>query len=402
MENGDRAEMIRVTVLDRRISRRALLRGIGIGGASLAATAFVACGDDDSDDTSGGTTTEGDTGTTSEDGAPGEVDQTSFIFQFPAPHAGLLVVHYAAQEMGFWEEEGLEVSIEYATAGTPLIAGGTVDYGEILADGLLNAKASGQDLTVFYQPVYGQVFGFVVPVDSEITEWTAEQITGKVIGVTELIGGEVPALRAALFRIGLSEGEEVELFPTSASSQAITADAFNTGRIDIFAGSLLDHAAVQVAGIELRAITPDFVLDAAGDNAIATRSDHLAENRDQAVRFGRGMAKAKVWVLANFDDAIDSALEVAPETGTREEVASFVELLLVNRSLPPEKADIEEGQIWIEGWEAFQALLLEGGTGSPDDPLQYTEPIDVSGLVDNTLAPEIFDFDRAEIEARTR
>ena len=35
---------------------------------------------------------------------------------------------------------------------------------------------------------------------------------------------------------------------------------------------ILDHAAVQVAGMELRAITPDFILNAAGDNAQGVRA----------------------------------------------------------------------------------------------------------------------------------
>jgi ABC-type nitrate/sulfonate/bicarbonate transport system substrate-binding protein len=152
----------------------------------------------------------------------------------------------------------------------------------------------------------------------------------------------------------------------------------------------------------VRSITPDFLLDASGDDAIGVRADYLEENREQIVRFGRGMAKGKAWALANFEAALDVALEAAPDSGSREEVTSFVNILRVNRAQPPEEAGIEEGQIWIEGWGRFQTLLLDGSTGSPDDPLTFTEPMDINMMVDNTLVPEINDFDKAEVESRTR
>jgi hypothetical protein len=391
------------TITDLRLSRRSLLRGIAIGGAGLATAGFVACGDDD--DSSIDPAAEGSTATTGEGGgeSTGEVTSVKFVYGFPAPHAGILYTHYNAQEQGFWEEEGVKVEFNYQTAGIPLLAGGTVDFGEVSADELLNAYAAGQELKAFYQPTYGQQFGFVVPADSPITEWTAEQITGTTIGITELAGGEVPITRAALTRIGLTEGEDANFFPTSGDNQAVTVDAFNTGKIDIFAGSILDHAAVQVAGMELRAITPDFILNAAGDNAQGVRADYLEENRDLITRFGRGMAKAKVWSFApaNQDAAIDAALRVAPDTGSKEEVTSFIDILQISRALPAASAGIEEGEIWVQGWDDFQKLLLEGSTGSPDDPLTFSEPIDVNEIVDNSMVADIFDFDREELIART-
>ena len=386
------------------MSRRALLRGMAIGGAGLATAGFVACGDDD--DTASPTTTAGGPTTTAADGAattaPTEVETVKYVYGFPAPHAGILYTQYNAQEQGFWEEEGIAVEISYQTAGMQLLAGGTVEYGEISADELLNAYAAGQRVKAFYQNTYGQQFGFVVPADSPLTEWTPEQITGTTIGITELAGGEVPICRAALARIGLNEGEDVTFFPTSGDNQAVTVDAFNTDKIQIFAGSIIDHAAVQVAGLELRAITPDFILNAAGDNAQGARADYLEENRDQITRWARGFAKAKVWAFApaNQDAALDAALRVAPDTGPKEEVANFAELLNLNRPLAPAVAGIEEGEIWIKGWDDYQKLLLEGSTGSPDDPLTFTEPIDVNEVVDNTMVADIFDFDREEIIAR--
>ena len=405
MTTNSGAQRLTYIIHDLKLSRRTVLRGMAIGGAGLATAGFVACGDDDGATTTPTTAGEGATTTAGTGGtAPAATANTTFVGPFPAPHAGAYFTHYNAIAQGFWEEEGLEVEMAYQTATVPLVAGGTVDYGEVSADELLNAFSAGQGVKAFYQPTYGQQFGFVVPTASPITEWTAEQITGTTIGITELAGGEVPICRAALAEIGLSEGEDTTFFPTSGVNQAVTVDAFNTGKIDIFAGSILDHAAVQVSGLELRSITPDFILNASGDNAVGVRAEFLEgeENRDQLVRFGRGMAKAKVWTFAptNFDTALDVALKIAPDTGPRDEVAKFVEILHINRALAPAVSGIKEGEIWMKGWDDYQKLLLAGSTGSPDDPLTFTEPIDINEVADNSLVADIFDFDREEIIAR--
>ena len=134
------------------------------------------------------------------------------------------------------------------------------------------------------------------------------------------------------------------------------------------------------------------------------RADFLEENRDLITRFGRGMAKGKVWSFApaNQDAAIDAALRVAPDTGSKEEVTSFIQILQLDRALPAGVLRHRGGRDLGPGWDDFQKLLLEGSTGSPDDPLTFTEPIDVNEIVDNSMVPDIFDFDKAEVEGRTR
>ena len=134
----------------------------------------------------------------------------------------------------------------------------------------------------------------------------------------------------------------------------------------------------------------------------AGRLPRGSDKRDQVVRFGRGMAKAKVWSFApaNQDTALDAALKMAPDTGTKEEVPSFIQISSSSTGPCHAGAGIEEGEIWMKGWDDFQKLLLAGSTGSPDDPLTFTEPIDINEIADNSLVAEIFDFDREEIIAR--
>ena len=63
------------------------------------------------------------------------------------------------------------------------------------------------------------------------------------------------------------------------------------------------------------------------------RSDYIEENRDQVTRYGRAVAKAKAWAWApaNLEKALDNAIKQAPDTGSREEVQSFVQILQLDR-----------------------------------------------------------------------
>ena len=155
-KNDSDVPQVILRIKDLRMSRRTLLRGMAIGGAGLATAGFVACGDDD-DDTSAAPDDRGgrrddDDGRRRQRGARPRSRSVKFGYGFPAPHAGFCITYYNALEQGFWEEEGLEVEIDYQTAVMPLLAGGTVDYGEVSADELLNAYAAGQKLKAFYQP----------------------------------------------------------------------------------------------------------------------------------------------------------------------------------------------------------------------------------------------------------
>ena len=270
-----------------------------------------------------------------------------------------------------------------------------MDFGGVSADELLNAYAAGQKLKAFYQPTYGQQFGFVVPEDSPITEWTAEQITGTTIGITELAGGEVPIARAALTRIGLTEGEDASFYPTSGDNQAVTVDAFNTGKIDIFAGSILDHAAVQVAGMELRAITPDFILNAAGDNARACGPTSSRRTGTKSSASAGAWPRARLVVRPRQPGRRRPPAWSPPKPGRWRRSRDFIRSC---GSTGPcrRRRGHRGGRDLGQGWDDYQKLLLEGGTGSPDDPLTFTEPIDVNEIVDNSRWCKSTGFRRGE------
>ncbi|MPZ22834.1 MAG: hypothetical protein GEU28_04690 [Dehalococcoidia bacterium] len=404
-----------------RLSRRSLLRGSALAATGLTAAGLVGCGDDDDDDDDD-VDVNGDTNGSADDAtqeptaaatAPGEPDEEAdaegeeggegediaFAFALPAPHAGILTLSYVADGAGYLAEEGITQEILYQTQTGALIAGGQAQIAFPPAEQLFNANAAGQALRAVYQPFYGFLFGIRVPADSDITAFTADSFRDTRIGITEPGGGEVPVLRALMAREGLDPAE-VELFPTGGIAFTLIVDQLRTGEMAAFAGSHLDFEIVEQSGVELRDITPQEINDLTADNAFAALDDYLEENRDVMVRYCRAHAKAKVFTLENPEAAIDIALGFAPDSGTAEEMIPFVEALAINRAEPP--AGTPEGGMSVEHFEAYQALLLEGGTGSPDDPLGYTEPLDIEEMLVQDLITEIHDFDAEAVRQQAQ
>ena len=66
----------------------------------------------------------------------------------------------------------------------------------------------------------------------------------------------------------------------------------------------------------------------------------------------------------------------------------------------PEHGLVHGGEEDPQEQAAEPHQLLEGSTGSPDDPLSFTEPLPVEEIVDNSLVAEANDSDREEVIAR--
>ncbi|MPZ24403.1 MAG: hypothetical protein GEU28_12905 [Dehalococcoidia bacterium] len=90
----------------------------------------------------------------------------------------------------------------------------------------------------------------------------------------------------------------------------------------------------------------------------------------------------------------------APDTGPIDEVEEFIRLVVVERATPPPGTQL--GEMPIDGWIEYMNFLLEGRTGSPDDPLTFEEPLDLTQIIDNSLNSEIMDFDQEAIRQEAR
>lgn len=380
----------------RRLSRRHMLGLSAKAGIGAAGLALIGCGGDDDEVAA----LEARLAQLEAAGPAQQLRDVKFAFPFGAPFAGFLPEPFSAMKMGYFAEEGFINEVIYQTALLPLIAGGAVDYARLTPVNAMNAFVAGQFLTVVFQNTYPFIFTIAVPDASPIQGFTADALRGESIGITEFEGGEVPMVRSLLASIGLVEGVDVELVPTSGTTPQPTIDALNTGRIVAFGGSIFDIIFIEGGGLPMRDISPPEVQALSADDAIGCRREFLKSNRSDVVGYCRALAKGTIFTLESPRAASIIGIEFAPDSGPLDDVEDFVRAFVVDRATPP--AGTSLGEVPVDGWNDYQTFLLRGGTGSDVDPLAFTEPFDTSVIIDNSLQSEIWDFDADQIRQDAR
>lgn len=88
----------------------------------------------------------------------------------PNPSAINVLNLCAAQSEGYFEQAGLEVRVEAVDGSGPVLQAMAANRAEVGLPGpgpLLNARARGEDIVMFYNHFAQSVFGLVVPEDSK-------------------------------------------------------------------------------------------------------------------------------------------------------------------------------------------------------------------------------------------
>ncbi|MPZ22704.1 MAG: hypothetical protein GEU28_03995 [Dehalococcoidia bacterium] len=397
----------------RKYSRRRLLKSGAVGGVGLAGMALVGCGDDDDDDDdepsapSGEATSAAPSGdATSDEGGNGELTTWHDLSAASGPSVSGSAV-WVARDAGFLEQEGLEVELDFP-GSTPrtmqLLVAGQAQSAQPDPGTIINAGSQGFEVQALWTTGAGSFFGFSVLPDSPITEWTTEQIAGTNVGISEFAGGEMPITRGALARLGLVEGEDIEFIPIG-SGGAETAEAIESGRVDVFAGSYPDFTSLQARGVDLRIITPADI-EAFPRNCLTVLSEDMEdpEFRENVVKYCRALSKAVVFYHHNPRAASYIGAQNAPEQIeglTLDEVVGVFDGLLGRAASiyfddPESPAYRRIGYKFIEDWDDYQTFLIEGAVVD-EEGIRLEEPVDLEAIVNNDLIDEINDFDFDEV-----
>lgn len=386
------------------MSRRTMLIRSSAGLLTvIGAGALVACGGDDGAG-SPGATASGDTGGSGASSEPSEITQ---LLSTPGPSfANALTA--IAHEMGFYEEANVVSSEEFpgnSIRALQTMVGGTGTVASSDSFAVLVAAGEGLELRSIYGIARGYIFGIAVSADSPIQEWGLEVVRGSRIGITDFAGGEVPVLRGALARLGISEGGDdgVDLVPIGGGG-AETADAIESGSVDLVAASILDFEIFKAAGVDLRVITPDFIRAFPGPG-FTTTPELLDANLGGIEGLLRATAMATVFLRANPMAAAEIAIAAAPASAEGLEiefVATFLEnLFSVGNEFAFDESDPDYRRLGAQSpanFDDYQQFLLETGI-EDDDGTTLSNEVDVEPIVDNSMIDAANDFDYAEIQA---
>ncbi len=275
----------------------------------LALAGVAACGGDD-DEAGGG-------GGGGEPAEPQKVTlQLKWVTQ--AQFAG----YYAAQEEGYYEEEGLDVTIR---PGGPdivpeqVVLGGQAEFGIDWLDNLLATRDQGGQIVNVAQVFARSGMTEVTWKDTGIDDIT--ELEGKKVGVW--LGGNEHKLFAALTKNGLDPQRDVEIV-----AQPFDMNLFVNREVDAAAAMTYNELA-QVLEQENPETGELYQLDdlnvflmsdlgtGALEDGIFVREDWISdeENQDIAVRFLKASFKGWVFCRDNFEECLQHVLDNGPTLG---------------------------------------------------------------------------------------
>jgi NitT/TauT family transport system substrate-binding protein len=287
-------------------------------------------------------------------------------FVQPSPSAINSFPVFVAIGEGFFEEEGLNVTVEAINGSGAVLqalSAGQAHFGRPGPGPMIAARTRGVDAVHIYNVAARSNFGIAVQQDSDIQN--VEQLRGKVIGTGTADGAEVGFARNVLTGAGMTEGEDYQ-FLTVGDGGPATA-AFLNGEIDAYSASTADTAILNQRGMAVRDITPAEFGRFFGN---ATMAETIANDRELVEAWSRAFAKGHAFALddANREAVLKHLADGNPQEGEDKEFQSALFDAVRSKTIPTDEAP-HLGWYPAEVWEEWQAALVAGGeiSGPLDD-----------------------------------
>jgi NitT/TauT family transport system substrate-binding protein len=266
----------------------------------------------------------GDEETAGEPAATGEAPQQTakVTLQLKWVTQAQFAGYYAALEQGFYEDEGLDVTIK---PGGPdivpeqVVLGRQAEFGIDWLDNLLATRDQGGGIVNIAQVFARSGMTEITWADSGLQQIT--DLRGKKVGVW--LGGNEHKLFAALTKNGIDPQQDVEVI-----AQPFDMNLFLNREVDAAAAMTYNELA-QVLETEnpdtgelfqlsdLNVMKMSDLGTGALEDGIFVREDWIAEeaNQDVAVRFLKASFKGWIYCRDNPDECVQYVLDAGPTLG---------------------------------------------------------------------------------------
>ncbi len=306
----------------------------------------------------------------------------------------------AAQELGFFREEGLDVNVvEFKGTGTliPQMVAKRVLIGYPNPDALIVSREPGKDylpLEFFYNVTRESGWEFAVLADSKVK--TIADLKGGKLGVGALTWGNIPITTALLAEHGIKVGQDIQMVPVGVGGPAFLA--LQNGSVDVL--NLFDsqHATMEANGVKIRRLDMGQKYNGLFSNGFIAHDDTIRDEPKLLAEFGRAFTKGVVVCEVNPAYCVKTFWKhyptQKPANGTEEEKIKAGIIIMEARTkkmshfMPDEKHLY--GSYSAQGWKDFIDVLKAGGTIKSAD-------IDVNSLYTDALVPQFNDFDVAAV-----
>jgi NitT/TauT family transport system substrate-binding protein len=293
-------------------------------------------------------------------------DLREVTFVQPSPSAINSFPVFVAIGEGYFEEEGLDVTVEAINGSGAVLqalSAGQAEFGRPGPGPVLAARGRGVDAVMIYNVAARSNFGIVVKEDAEIQ--TPEDLRGMVIGTGTADGAEVGFAKNVMGGSGMGDAD-YELLTVGDGGPATVA--FNSDAIQAYAASTADAAILNQRGMAVRDITPAAFGRFFG-NGIATTGELIETEPGLVEGFIRAFARGHAFALddANRETVLQHLADGNPQEGEDKEFQSALFDAVRSKTLPV--GDAHMGYFPPEVFEEWQATLVASGDlpGELDD-----------------------------------
>jgi len=272
-------------------------------------------------------------------------------------YAALLPVSTNPGSTSFYEQQGLDVTMEYTSEGgygaIKLLAAGQADFAYAGADAVLLARAEGLPVVAVYQPEKNNLFGLLVPTDSGITE--PADLAGKTIAIIGVGSPATIAAKTILTTAGVNL-DDIEFVPMGAGIVGGLAE----GQADAAAGYIIHELILRSMGIEHMAWHAQDYAENYGVTSIVTTEEMIEKHPDVVQRFVDATHEGWKIAVADPQGTVDACIEAFyPEGADYRDMEVEYWERLVNEVYEAPRADL--GVIYPELWARTHDVLLDLG-----------------------------------------
>ena len=277
-------------------------------------------------------------------------------------HQSQFAGYYAGVQAGFYQEEGINVTLLPGGAETPsiqIVAGGSEQFGVSGMSQLIEARAQGIPvvaLATTYRKNPLVWFG----TDEGIQ--TPQDLVGKKVGLT--VGSNSDLLFRAMLKKAGVDIKDVDIVPVKYDLALLLE-----GKVDMYEGYLTDQPiAAELKGYKTYILNPsDHGIYFYGDTLFTTEKV-IQENPDLVERFVRASVKGWQFAYDNPEKAVDYVLLYSDQLNREQEMLGMAASLEL---IKPDDKSI--GTIEKDVVKQMQDLLV--GDGIIKSPVDLDELI---------------------------
>jgi len=290
---------------------------------------------------------------------------------------------FVARDLGFYEDEGLDVTFLSSATTVPYVAflqNGDADIAMMDSSEILQALNAGLPVSVIYETQQVSPDGIVVPFDSDITSLAA--LEGKTIGMAS--DRDLVTTAISFQKVGLSIDNVRTV--VVGDEPPIIVSSFRNGQIDAFAGGTSDRFGMEAAGIPFRDITPAAAQENPANSHViwGPRKEELS---GRIAKFLRAWAKAQHAAMVDFDVVASICRENVPEQWENIQLGrKLLDFTTYKLNVP--RATLR-GRARPELWVEVQQPLIDMG--------QLEKAFDPSDFIDVSFVEAANDYTYADV-----